>query len=236
MPFLSKSKYLSGLQCSKLLWSNYHAKQLFPPVDSGTQAIFDQGHEVGQLAKTLFPGGIEVAGEHTDFSSLFWNTQEALVHRRPVFEGTFKYQNGFCRVDVLVPVKEQRVTAKAPRKDGRKISRGDAATAAKDENGLWDIIEVKSSTTVKEVNLHDLALQRYVVEGSGMRVRKCILMHINNEYVRRGEVEPKKLFVQEDVTEQVGELLGSVEGNLKSMMSVVRALSGILCVSVLLVN
>ena len=135
-----------------------------------------------------------------------------------------------------------------PRKDGGKISRSDlpasrrpillsrsdillsrpvtqagAATAAKDENGLWDIVEVKSSTSVKEVNLHDLALQRYVVEGSGVKIRKCVLMHINNEYVRRGEVQPEELFVQEDVTEQVEELLGSVEGNLKSMMSVIRS-------------
>jgi len=29
-PYISKSKYLSGLQCPKLLWSAYNAKHLFP--------------------------------------------------------------------------------------------------------------------------------------------------------------------------------------------------------------
>ena len=59
-PYVSKSKYLQGRQCSKLLWSAYHAQHLFPAVDAAQQAIFDQGHEVGALAKALYPGGIIV--------------------------------------------------------------------------------------------------------------------------------------------------------------------------------
>src|SRR3989338_4804801 len=160
MPFLSKSKYLSGLQCSKVLWHLYNAKELLPPVDESTQAIFDQGHLVGKLAKTLFPGGIEVVGEAGDFSGLFRNTGDALVHRRPVFEATFKYKDGFCRVDVLVPVAGKRFTAKDAKsaEDAKKEMR-----EKRDRDELWDIVEVKSSTQVKDVNLHDMALQRYVV-------------------------------------------------------------------------
>ena len=60
MPFISKSKFLWGLQCQKLLWHAYNAKNLIPEPDALQQAIFDQGHEVGALAKLLFPGGIEV--------------------------------------------------------------------------------------------------------------------------------------------------------------------------------
>ena len=61
MPFLSKSKYVAGLQCSKLLWYHYNAKEEIPAFDEATQALFDQGHEVGELARTLFPGGVDVA-------------------------------------------------------------------------------------------------------------------------------------------------------------------------------
>ncbi len=50
-PFLSKSKYLNGLQCPKLLWHYYNAKDKFPPTDESIQAIFDQGHIVGKLAQ-----------------------------------------------------------------------------------------------------------------------------------------------------------------------------------------
>jgi hypothetical protein len=52
-PYLSKSKFLSGLQCPKLLWHGYNAKDRIPPPDAQTQAVFDQGHEVGSLAKKL---------------------------------------------------------------------------------------------------------------------------------------------------------------------------------------
>ena len=66
-PYISKSKFLAGLQCPKLLWNAYNAKHLIPEPDAQTQAIFDQGHAVGQLAKQLYPGGIEIGGDVNDF-------------------------------------------------------------------------------------------------------------------------------------------------------------------------
>ena len=52
-PFVSKSKFLNGQQCPKLLWYGYNAKDQIPAPDASTQAVFDQGHEVGSLAKSL---------------------------------------------------------------------------------------------------------------------------------------------------------------------------------------
>jgi hypothetical protein len=60
-PYVSKSKFLWGGQCRKLLWYAYNAKDQIPEPDAATQAIFDQGHEVGALAKVLYPVGIIVA-------------------------------------------------------------------------------------------------------------------------------------------------------------------------------
>ena len=57
---LSKSKYMNGLQCPKLLWYQYNRKEKIPPVDSTTQAIFDQGTLVGLLAQELYPDGIKL--------------------------------------------------------------------------------------------------------------------------------------------------------------------------------
>jgi len=50
-----------GLQCQKLLWFRYNAKDQIPAPDEAQQAIFDQGTEVGELAHQLFPGGTVVA-------------------------------------------------------------------------------------------------------------------------------------------------------------------------------
>jgi len=60
LPCLSKSTFLMGRQCSKLLWFRYNAKDQIPQPDEAQQAVFDQGHEVGKLAQQLFPGGIEI--------------------------------------------------------------------------------------------------------------------------------------------------------------------------------
>jgi hypothetical protein len=224
-PFISKSKYLNGLQCHKLLWYNYNAKEEIPEVSADTQAIFDQGHLVGEYARKIYPEGIEVAKGVVEYKSVVENTYEILremgveigrreafptlskgheafptlgalgtLSRKPLFEAAFKYKNAYARVDILNPVGKTK----------------------------WDIIEVKSSTQVKDVNLHDLALQWYVYSGSGLSLNKCYLMHINNQYVRKGEIDPKKLFVQEDVSDQVLEYLPQVEDKLEEMFEVIK--------------
>lgn len=193
-PFISKSKYLSGLQCHKLLWFQYNAKDQIPAFDAQTQAIFDQGHLVGEMAKKLYPGGIEIAGAANDFGKILELSKQALSQRKPLFEAAFKSGNAFARADILNPVGKND----------------------------WEIVEVKSSTEVKEVNLHDLALQRFAYEGAGLSITKCLLLHINNEYVRKGEVEPKKLFTITDVTEQVQALMKTVRPNLETMVDVIR--------------
>ena len=193
-PFLSKSKYLSGLQCHKLLWYYYNAKDQIPAFDAQTQAIFDQGHLVGELAKKLYPNGVEIAGAVKDFGKMLELSREALSQRRPLFEAAFKSGNAFARADILNPVGKND----------------------------WEIIEVKSSTEVKEVNLHDLALQRYAYEGAGLSITRCFVLHINNEYVREGEIDPKKLLTKTDVTDKVRDLLKSVPANLQTMVDVIR--------------
>lgn len=194
MPLISKSKYLNGLQCHKLLWYNYNKKEDIPEPDPATMLVFEQGQQVGQLAKQLFPDGVDVTSPHDDFSGMLRETQELLKLRRPIFEAAFRFKNGFARADILNPV---------------------------DGDG-WDVIEVKSSTKLKDVNLYDLALQKYVYDGAGLKINRCHLMLINNKYVRKGEIEPKKLFKQEDVTDQVKILTQDIEQHLNEMLNVIQ--------------
>jgi len=65
--YISKSKFLQGLQGSKLLWSAHNAKHLFPGIGAALQAVFDQGYEVGSFAKMLFPKRIEIETDPADF-------------------------------------------------------------------------------------------------------------------------------------------------------------------------
>ena len=75
-PRLSASTFLMGRQCSKLLWFRYNAKDQIPAPDEGTQAVFEQGTEVGELAQQLFPGSIVVASGIINPSEVMAETQK----------------------------------------------------------------------------------------------------------------------------------------------------------------
>lgn len=177
MPFklLSKSKYLTGLQCPKLLWLQINDPKKLPQVDLATQFIFDQGHLVGELAKKLFPGGIDVPND--GFMENIAATRKLLNERKPLFEAGILAGRIYSRVDILRPA----------------------------NGNQWDIIEVKSSTSVKEVNIQDVAFQRHCCESQGLPISHCYLAYINNRYTRDGEINPQELFKIDDITDLVEE-------------------------------
>jgi len=45
---------------------------------------------------------------------------------------------------------------------------------------------VKSSTSVKDVHLPDVAIQYYVLQGSGLDINRAFFLFINNQYVYDG--------------------------------------------------
>jgi len=97
--FLTKSRFLQGKQCSKLLW--FSAEDLLPAPDQQTLAIFEEGKKVGALARQLFPGSIEIGGN--SFEEAVAESAHAIQQRRPLFEPAFVYGECAVRVDVLIP-------------------------------------------------------------------------------------------------------------------------------------
>lgn len=208
---ISKSKYVSGLQCLKYLWYLINDPEVIPPFDEIAQFRFQQGHDVGNLAKSLFPGGIEIehgvnieaelskARELTNLSASSGSedsnisTNKAKT-RHALFEAAFTYKNSFARVDVLEP------------------SGADA----------WNIIEVKSASSVKDINKHDISFQKYCYEGAGLKINKCFLMYLNKDFIKNGPIDPQKFFVMDDVTEEAEILKESVEENINQMLAAIN--------------
>ncbi|MBL7148338.1 MAG: DUF2779 domain-containing protein, partial [Nanoarchaeota archaeon] len=187
---LTKSNYLIGLQCPKYLWMVFHEPEEIPEASLSDKFKFKQGEEVGELAKTLFPKGIDLPVHYVENLK---KTIEALKEKKPLFEAGFEVNNCFSRVDILVPNKDK-----------------------------WDIIEVKSSTKIKDINIHDVSFQKYCLEKSGLKIGKCFLMHVNNEYVRKGKIEPKKLLIKEDITKDVNEIK-NVEDKIEDMFDIITS-------------
>ena len=72
-----------------------------------------------------------------------------------------------------------------------------------EEDGSVSLYEVKSSTSVKEIYLHDVSIQYYLLERLGFRVKSANVVHIDSSYVRGEELELEKLFCIVDVTAEV---------------------------------
>lgn len=147
---------------------------------------------MGELARKLFPEGIRIEREE-DPAKMNKKSLEALPARKPLFEAGFTYKNAYALADILVPVEE----------------------------GAWDLIEVKSAVAVKEENYFDAAFQKYVYEGSGIKLRQCFLMHLNNQYVRRGEIELNELFIKDEITAGVDNLLPKMEEEIIKTISMI---------------
>jgi len=185
---LSKSQYIRGLQCHKSLWLYKNNPEVRETADQQTESLFNTGHTVGELAKELFPHGVEVAFDASNFNGMIEKTKELIANGTEViYEATFNENGIFAMVDVLV-------------------KNGDD----------WDMYEVKASTQVKEVHTNDTAIQWYALNNT-LNLHKAYVVHINNQYVREGALDIKALFTVEDITKSIKALF-TVEDITKSVI------------------
>lgn len=171
---LSKSRYTSGVQCPKMLWMKQHMPEAFDDAVMN-EGVLRTGSTVGDLAMGYYGPYTEVAFADGRLQDMIDETARLLEAGTPVIcEASFAFDGNFCSVDIL------RV----------------------EEDGVH-IVEVKSSTKVSPIYLHDMAFQTWVLTQCGLRVKSVSLMHINNRYVREGELDLHVLFTVEDCTTEV---------------------------------
>lgn len=190
-PNLSKSRYTKGMQCPKMLWMDLHMPDQF---DSSVMndAILATGSLVGDVAMGYYGEFIEVSFDSNDFEGMVEQTSKLLESGcRTICEATFAFDGNLCMVDIL------RV----------------------EDDGVH-IVEVKSSTHLKDIHYHDMAYQTWVLRENGLDVKSVSLMHLNNQYVRQGDLDLHELFTVEDCTDEVMGMLADVSANVSSMREV----------------
>ena len=184
---LSKSKFCKGVQCPKILWLDAYKSELAE--DTANESILRTGNEVGDLAMQYF-GDFEEVAWNISKQQMVADTQELLTQgERIIAEASFLYNDLFCSVDIL----------------------------KRNEDGTFDIIEVKSSTAINDIYYYDMAFQYHVVSNAGLQVAKVYNMHLNSQYVRQGELDLQELFVLEDCTEKVLSMQDTVLAELQEM-------------------
>ncbi len=177
-PGLSKSQYIQGQRCPKALWLAKNRKDLKGTFGSAQQGKIEQGQEIGDLAQKYFGDGVEVRNPAWDTEGAIHSTKKFIAQgHNVIFEATAANPDGtFSRIDAL-----------------RRVPGTDE----------WDLIEVKGTTKVKPYHADDLSFQYHAFTGAGYRIRNCLMMIIDNQYVRQGALDLQKLFKFVDITAEV---------------------------------
>ncbi|CAM5376740.1 DUF2779 domain-containing protein [Rhodanobacter lindaniclasticus] len=191
---LSKSRIVAGLQCERRLWLGTYRRDAMETTPE-SQAVFDTGNEVGDLARVLYGPGLLI-GHVDNTSKALAETAEALQRngkRQTLFEAAFQHKDVLVRADVLKPVA-----------------------------GGYDLIEVKSTTSVKDYHLVDCAIQAWVIQNAGIALRRVYLAHIDSAFVYEGNGDYNGLLVAEDITTEVTELMQQVPTWVRRLQKVLR--------------
>lgn len=139
------------------------------------------GYEVGEVAQTLYPGGILIDDE--SLTDALQRTQHILQTHpdKPIFEATFQHDGLLVRCDVLIPT-----------------TRG------------FRMVEVKSSASVKPYHIDDCAVQAWVLQQNQLPLASIELAHIDTGFVYAGDGQYHGLFHHEKLDGEILPLLDEI--------------------------
>lgn len=198
---LSKSDFMKFLQCEKYVWLYKHRKDLLEEVTEQQQAIFNLGFTVEEYAQKLFPGAnmqMEVRGAWKGAPNVGTPSQGVSPARAP-WKGA---PNAGAPSQGVSKAGTSNARASSSNNANHLYARADIVTY-NPKTKTYDIYEVKAATDIKPEYLPDVAFQKITFEAAGYKVGKTFLVHVNNEYVRSGEIEPEKFLTVEDITDDV---------------------------------
>lgn len=165
---LSKSSFIRGLQCHKSLYLNKYHQEVKDPLSAEQQQKFNRGHNVGDLAQELFPGGVMAKDDKMfQVNRVIAKTKELIDNGvNIIYEAGFEYDAAIVLMDILVK-----------------------------DQGLWKAYEVKSSMEIKEVFRVDAAFQYYIITQSGLPLSDIQIIFPKRMYNPR-KPEPAADFFQ----------------------------------------
>lgn len=191
--YFSKSKYTEFLGCERHCWLKAHKRDVAHASAMLTN-LFNRGHAVGEAAKGLFgpyeDATVIGADGAPDLPAMLARTAELVAAGAAVIcEAAFSYGGLYCAADIL-----------------------------RRERDGYGIYEVKSASHIRDYHYDDAAYQTYVLRKCGVNVKGAHIVTVNPDYVRRGELEVRKLFTIDggtDISGIISARVKAVEANLE---------------------
>jgi hypothetical protein len=191
---ISKSEFLKYFQCYKYLWLYKFKKDLISgEISNQQQALFDEGYVFEDHVKKIFPNGFEIEGLYDEAVK---NTKSAIEKGQKIlFQATAKTKSLYAMADIFI---------------------------YNDKTNKWNIYEVKSSTSVKDIHLIDLAFQKICFEEAGYEIGETNLVCANNKYIKKGKIDCKKLTSFNNITKDVKDLIKDVHFDIKKALELTK--------------
>jgi hypothetical protein len=149
---LSKTTFVKGKQCEKTIYLNKFKKEEKDKPSLETLRKFKKGRDFETDFKATFHGGIDLKDKHqTQIEQYAKSTKDLLMayNQIVIFEAGLIYDEVLILVDVL----------------------------RKNEDGSFDVFEVKGSKVINEAIHWDLALQYYVAKAKLGTIKSFNLVH-----------------------------------------------------------
>ena len=193
---ISKSEYMMFLRHPAWIWLKKHEKYKLPPIDEDTQAMFDAGFLFESYAEKMFPGATKLGfNTYYEYLSLAKRTAEAINRGdKYIVQAKFETAEIACICDIIVNI-------------------GD---------NVFDLYEIKSSTSVKPEHKLDLAFQKETITNAGYKINNMFVIHVDTEYIRNGNIETNKLCKIVNVTDEVNELENFTKENIQKAIEIIN--------------
>lgn len=149
---LTKTDFMRGMQCEKMLWLDRH-KPALRIITPETQARLDAGNDFGDRAMAMFGPYVDMTVYRPDTRipdkhRMAEKTRHHLLMGTEVIcEAAFSYYNHYCAVDIL-----------------RKTETG------------YDFYEVKKAPELREQFVRDAAFQYYIMHRSKVPIGKIYIV------------------------------------------------------------
>ena len=176
---ISKTDFVRGLQCEKMLWLDAHAPEhkIIPPE---VQARLDAGNEFGDKAMGIFGDFTETTTFREDgrlyYAAMIEKTQALVAENVPVIcEAAFTWYGNYCAADIL----------------------------RREKNG-YALYEVKNTFTARKEFITDLGFQRLILRKCGVNVTACKLVLRGDTPPEGCILPPDEAFEQEEKIEKDG--------------------------------
>lgn len=194
---ISKSEFMMFLKHPAWLWLKKYDKNKLPLPDADLQALFDEGTLFESYAERLFPKAVKLGYKNDgEFSGTKYYALPELT-KKEIIKGTEVILQGRVEEDGLTSIFDV-------------LERENSSTGIP----VYNLYEIKSSTTVKSEHIPDLAFQTIVLEKAGLPINKMFVLHVDNQYVRKGEIDTEAITKKSEVTDQVRASLEETRENI----------------------